>query len=52
MAGGSAALVPPFPGPPGGLYPFVGRTAEVAIYDTVLGLDRIKSHITNAFNPS
>jgi hypothetical protein len=50
MAGGSAALVPPFPGPPELLYPFVGRMAEVAIYDTVLSLDRIQSHIMLGFN--
>jgi hypothetical protein len=50
MAGDSAALVPPFPGPTGLLYPFVGRMAEVAIYDTVLGPDRIKSHIMEGFN--
>jgi hypothetical protein len=50
IAGRSAALVPPFPGPPGLLYPFVGRMAEVAFYDTVLGPDRIKSHIMLGFN--
>jgi hypothetical protein len=50
IAGASAALVPPFPGPTGLLYPFVGRMAEVAIYNTVLGVDRIKEHIMAAFN--
>jgi hypothetical protein len=50
IAGGSAALVPPFPGPPGLLYPFVGRMAEVAIYETVLDPGRIKSHIMASFN--
>ncbi len=50
IAGGSAALVPPFPGPTGLLYPFVGRMAEVAIYETVLDPGRIKAHIMAAFN--
>ncbi len=50
IAGSSAALVPPFPGPPGLLYPFVGSMAMVAIYETVLDLGRIKSHIMAAFN--
>lgn len=50
IAGNSAALVPPFPGPTGLLYPFVGRMAEVAIYDTVLAPDRIKAHIMEGFN--
>ena len=50
IAGASAALVPPFPGPTGLLYPFIGRIAEVAIYETVLSEDRIKSHIMAAFS--
>ena len=50
LAGGSAALVPPFPGPAGGLYPFVGRMAEVALYERALTPAEVRSHITAAFN--
>jgi hypothetical protein len=50
VSGGSAALIPPFPGPSGFIYPFVGRIAEVAVYDKVLNQGRIMSHILNAFN--
>jgi hypothetical protein len=50
IAGTSAALIPPFPGPAGFLYPFVGRMAEVAIYPYVLDEQRIISHIMSAFN--
>jgi hypothetical protein len=45
-----AALIPPFPGPSGFIYPFVGRIAEVAVYNTMLDGGRIMSHIMNAFN--
>ncbi len=50
IAGRYPALVPPVPGPSGFLYPFVGRMAEVAIYNTVLDPGRIMSHIMSAFN--
>jgi hypothetical protein len=49
LAGASAALVPPFPGPSGLLYPFLGRMAEVAVYETVLDPERIRAHIEAAF---
>jgi hypothetical protein len=45
-----AALIPPPPGPSGFIYPFVGRIAEVAVYNTMLDGGRIMSHIMNAFN--
>jgi hypothetical protein len=45
-----SALIPPFPGPQGFIYPFVGRIAEVAVYNTFLDEGRICSHIMNAFN--
>ncbi len=50
LSGNFAALIPPFPGPQGFIYPFVGRIAEVAVYNTVLDQGRILSHIMNAFN--
>ncbi|MBV8730512.1 MAG: hypothetical protein JO336_11970 [Acidobacteriia bacterium] len=45
-----AALFSPFPGPNGFIYPFVGRMAEAALYNTVLDGGRLMSHIMNAFN--
>jgi hypothetical protein len=45
-----AALMGPFPGPDGFIYPFVGRIAEVAVYNTFLDQARIISHIMNVFN--
>jgi hypothetical protein len=49
---GTAVLIPPFPGPPGAflIYPFVGRMAELAVYNSVLSEGRICSHIMNAFD--
>jgi hypothetical protein len=49
ISGGVPALFPPFPGPSGFLYPFQGRMAEVAIYDTIPDETRILSHISSAF---
>jgi hypothetical protein len=45
-----SVLIPPFPGPSGFIYPFVGRMAEVALYNKVLDGGRLMSHIMNAFN--
>ncbi len=45
-----AFLIPPFSGPSGFIYPFVGRIAEVALYNTVLDGGRLMSHIMNSFN--
>jgi len=50
ISGNFAALIPPFPGPQGFIYPFVGRIAEMAVYSTFLDQGRIMSHIVNAFN--
>ncbi|HEY7153614.1 MAG TPA: hypothetical protein VH575_06625 [Gemmataceae bacterium] len=50
IAGNAAALIPPFPGPAGFLYPFVGRMAEVAIYNKALADGRIVSHGMSAFD--
>jgi hypothetical protein len=50
LSGDNSALFPPFPGPPNFIYPFVGRIAEVAVYNKVLDEGRIMSHIMNAFN--
>jgi hypothetical protein len=49
-AGNLAALVGPFPGPAGFLYPFNGRMAEVAIYNKALTNERILSHGMSAFD--
>ena len=50
ISGSFAGLFGPFPSPQGFIYPFVGRIAEVAVYNTVLDQARIMSHIMNAFN--
>ena len=50
ISGNFSCLIGTFPGPPGFIYPFVGRMAEAAIYNTVLNQGRIMSHIMNAFN--
>jgi hypothetical protein len=50
LSGDNSALIPPFPGPANFIYPFVGRIAEVAVYNKVLDEGRIMSHIMNAFN--
>ena len=50
LSGANSGLFPPFPGPPNFVYPFVGRIAEVAVYNKVLDEGRIMSHIMNAFN--
>jgi hypothetical protein len=46
---GNKALVGPFPSPQL-LYPFLGRMAEVAIYDTELSSTRVAAHIMGAFD--
>jgi len=50
ISGSFAGLFAPFPSPQGFVYPFVGRIAEVAVYNTALDQARIMSHIMNAFN--
>jgi hypothetical protein len=50
ISGSFAGLMPPFPSPQGFTYPFVGRIAEVAVYNASLPQGRIMSHIMNAFN--
>ena len=51
LSGNFAGLIPPFPSPAGHvIYPFVGRIADVAVYDTFLDGGRVMSHIMNAFN--
>jgi hypothetical protein len=50
ISGSFAGLFGPFPSPQGFIYPFVGRIAEVAVYNTALDQARIMSHIMNAFN--
>jgi hypothetical protein len=51
LSGNFAGLIPPFPSPAGHvIYPFVGRIAEVAVYDTVFDPGRLMSHVVNAFN--
>jgi hypothetical protein len=50
ISGAFAGLIPPFPSPQAFIYPFVGRIAEVAIYNTDLEQGRVISHIVNAFN--
>jgi len=54
ISGPQRALFPPFPGPDprsgsGFVYPFAGRIAEVAIYNTVLANSRLASHGMAAF---
>jgi hypothetical protein len=50
LSGANSGLFPPFPGPPNFVYPFVGRIAEVAVYNKILNEGRIMSHTMNAFN--
>jgi hypothetical protein len=50
LSGANSGLFPPFPGPPNFVYPFVGRIAEVSVYNKVLDEGRVMSHIMNAFN--
>ena len=49
LSGANSGLFPPFPGPQNFIYPFVGRIAEVAVYNKILTEDRMISHTMNAF---
>jgi hypothetical protein len=50
MARRFRSLVAPFPGPAKGLYPFVGKLQEIAIYNKALTEERITSHAMNALH--
>jgi hypothetical protein len=49
ISGANSGLIPPLPGPPNFVYPFVGRIAEVAVYNKVLDEARMMSRVMEAF---